>query len=400
MEQDKGIGDIRFVHMLLDLKRRYPERVQLIIGNRDCNKLRLMAELSDEAMQDEKIKHDTSFPYWVEEAKRVTPAMYLEKEGVEDNRVNRLKWMLKETMGSGGAFERRQRELMILRGGETVSDEDVVRSYMLEADPDASRDDRFMLQYLEQGVLAHVSGSTLFVHGGLSARNVGMVPGQEAQQQDVRAWVEALNAWAQGEVEAFKENPQKGKNSKERAGHGLMDYGVPKGNDDRSVIFTKHLVDGNAVPLAKEVVSFLKRSKITTVVVGHIPHGDCPTVIRTEGVTVVMTDTSYSEMGHKSEWGEDNRGEAVSEVLVYQDGRVEVHGVRSSGQEVEYVLPAGKRARESLVGEPLKDGRWVKAKLKGGADGGKFLTCKGEGFTVKVEVQSAEEVKAALLTPL
>jgi len=44
--QDKGIGDIRFVTMLLELKEIYGERVILIIGNRDINKLRLKVELN------------------------------------------------------------------------------------------------------------------------------------------------------------------------------------------------------------------------------------------------------------------------------------------------------------------------------------------------------------------
>jgi hypothetical protein len=44
--QDKGIGDIRFVKMMLALKEKYPDRVFFIIGNRDANKLLLTTELS------------------------------------------------------------------------------------------------------------------------------------------------------------------------------------------------------------------------------------------------------------------------------------------------------------------------------------------------------------------
>ena len=54
---------------------------------------------------------------------------------------------------------------------------------------------------------------------------------------------------------------------------------------------------------------------ISTVVTGHAPHGDCPLVMRTGHVTVITADTSYSQMGAKSWWGTDNRGEAaVAEV--------------------------------------------------------------------------------------
>ena len=44
---DKGPGDIRVVKILVALKKKYPERVFLILGNRDFNKLRFPAELQE-----------------------------------------------------------------------------------------------------------------------------------------------------------------------------------------------------------------------------------------------------------------------------------------------------------------------------------------------------------------
>ena len=43
---DRGAGDLRVARLLIDLKRRYPDRVVLIIGNRDANKMRLTSELA------------------------------------------------------------------------------------------------------------------------------------------------------------------------------------------------------------------------------------------------------------------------------------------------------------------------------------------------------------------
>ena len=43
----QGSGDLRFLRSLLGLKARFPERVHLVLGNRDINKMRLPAELSD-----------------------------------------------------------------------------------------------------------------------------------------------------------------------------------------------------------------------------------------------------------------------------------------------------------------------------------------------------------------
>ena len=52
--QDKGIGDIRFTKLLLDLKAQTgnEDRVEFIIGNRDANKLRLASELQDDCIDD------------------------------------------------------------------------------------------------------------------------------------------------------------------------------------------------------------------------------------------------------------------------------------------------------------------------------------------------------------
>jgi len=96
---------------------------------------------------------------------------------------------------------------------------------------------------------------------------------------------------------------------------------------------------------------------------GHQPHGDCPCIIRTGPVTVITADTSYSEMGHKSEWGADNRGvNAISEVLLYADGTSEVHGFLADGSPIAYKLGADG---DAYVGHQLGNGYWVKAKVVG-----------------------------------
>jgi hypothetical protein len=93
--QDKGIGDIRFVKMMLALKEKYPDRVYFIIGNRDANKLRLSTELSNEALKSAIVRTDPTFPYWLAKDKIVTPEMYYTTNNVTDSPVNRLKWLLK-----------------------------------------------------------------------------------------------------------------------------------------------------------------------------------------------------------------------------------------------------------------------------------------------------------------
>lgn len=165
--QDKGIGDIRIVKLLLALKKEHPERVQFIIGNRDAKKLRLKPELHENYINSDIVRTDSSFPYWDPSDRRVTPQMFLDKNsddnGGKHNAANRLRYILKHTMGADGAFERRKEELSLIRRckKDEVTDDEVVHSYRGEVDPKRPKDN-FMLQYLKEGKLAYIFGNNLF----------------------------------------------------------------------------------------------------------------------------------------------------------------------------------------------------------------------------------------------
>jgi hypothetical protein len=73
-----------------------------------------------------------------------------------------------------------------------------------------------------------------------------------------------------------------------------------------------------------EAMDLLNKGGIRRVVVGHTPHGTCPTIIKAggpgmqePGLVVVMADTSFSDMK-----AADNRGSAVSEVQLLDNGEV------------------------------------------------------------------------------
>jgi len=401
--QDKGIGDIRFTKLMLELRHNYPDRVEFIIGNRDANKLRLGTELHEDAIEDPNVLTDKSFPYWEHEDKRCTPQMFLDQNkaengGSDNTAANRLRWILDKNMGAPGAFERRRHELSILRAVEKtdITDEHVVASYRDEVDPAATDNKNFMLKYLQHGKLAFVFGSNLFLHGAITEHNKGRVPGAKEPMEKVHDWVGALNAWAKSEVEAFEKDPHGHAKKKpgapenssffsgiytDRKGGGLMDYGVPSGDGvggggDKTVVYANFLDNAetplffknNAKHISPEVQEYLLKSKVKTVVTGHQPHGDCPCVIRSGAVTVITADTSIGQKGYKSKWGHDDdrgQGPPVSEVLVYADGTSEVHGVLLDGTKIAYKLGVGG---DKYVGRQLSDGYWVKAKIAQGKD--------------------------------
>ncbi|OLP81862.1 hypothetical protein AK812_SmicGene37540 [Symbiodinium microadriaticum] len=93
-------GDLQILEDLLDLKRRYPDRVHLIIGNRPL----ALAFRSNWPLE----KHPGV--YWLGEESR--PSATMAKEDLRSNgSAAHLRWILSETLGARKAFENRRQEL-------------------------------------------------------------------------------------------------------------------------------------------------------------------------------------------------------------------------------------------------------------------------------------------------
>eukprot|EP00750_Incisomonas_marina_P000282 INCI10217.2.p1 GENE.INCI10217.2~~INCI10217.2.p1 ORF type:complete len:758 (-),score=96.23 INCI10217.2:293-2566(-) len=162
---DKGPGDLQLAKWLCDLKERYPHRVFLLLGNRDINKMRFLAELESQPPHDGRVEtvvgrrlwdqppfwdsHAPSFLEWL--AKRSAPKHHQLSNSLPCLPVNgslksgasasgsagrnthcdrnvdmsplrpgpssqllQLRWMLECTLGSPSAFEFRRQELQIM----------------------------------------------------------------------------------------------------------------------------------------------------------------------------------------------------------------------------------------------------------------------------------------------
>lgn len=236
---DKAPGSIRCAKALVELKRAYPDRVVLLLGNRDINKMRLTSELH--ATEIDAVR-DLPGPFWVDATKRVPPLEFVKQaavraEGVQsidqvdhtmleryNTKANRLRWMLKDTMGADREFEFRRAELQLLGGVNEVSDDEVVRSFeaSVGVGPDCEGED-WLRQYLELGQLAWLNRNSLFVHGGVVACSgdrasgvtettcIGHIPGRPVQEvhdrKSMQNWVDELNAWADLQIESWKVAP-------------------------------------------------------------------------------------------------------------------------------------------------------------------------------------------------
>lgn len=354
---------------------------------------------------------------WVPLAKRVALDMFLANEATRcssstdageqtldaaNTKVNRLKWTLEHTMGAQGDFERRRLELQLRQPDATaaiVDDATVLQSYV-----DSVRAGGVLREYLELGSLAFVARDTLFVHGGIVNGDgpcaLGRVPDMSGAQpllyESVHEWVDALNAWYARQVREWIDQPTWTSDHRSRGGHELLEYVLP--GYDASVVMGRHLEpSGMPRPLPHDVAATLGASGIKRLVVGHTPHGNCPTVIKqpqqqsTDASArtfeeVIMCDTSYSSMA-----AHDNRGDAASELVLERDGLVRVYGVLEDKRQIAYTTD------DPLIGRKLRDGTHVKAKLVTDGSGApsKYLVCAvTNGFSYSYYDRTKDEIEA------
>jgi hypothetical protein len=382
------------------------------------NKIRISSEINVNELD---LLDTLPGPPWVPAAKSISPKMHLQsliaksksipREEVteamlkaENTLSNRLRWMLTETMGSDGDFERRQEELARCKKcpQEEITDEEVVESFVRSVQPGGC-----ILELLELGVLGIVLGDTLFVHGGLigsfmlNGESVhsclGYVPNERTVYNDVHMWVKKLNEWKEVQLREWQASPtwttgpqyflqqcglpddlssslssllpstmastsceqfpSKAKQeTRKRGGEELISYVVP--GSKPSVILGRHLTSkGMPEQMPTEMQQRLQRGVVHRVVLGHTPHGHSPTVIAPasselgEGVLVVMGDTSFSDMSVK-----DNRGIAVSHI-----------GISLDIPKVYASLPPAPCTRSSVtVNGVLTTRSWIYYEIKRG----------------------------------
>jgi Calcineurin-like phosphoesterase len=415
---DKGPGDIRLVRAMVDLKRRYPERVYLLVGNRDLNKLRFTAELSDLDLA--RPLSGIPPPHWDPKAPSLLKYLEEKRRIMEVNgktvsldelntRVNRLHYLLEHTLGCPRTFEFRRQELALLhdRASTAISDDDVVESFLHEIEhPDGS-----LRQYLECANVAIVIGNTLFCHGAVDCNTMKFIPRDDtkfenppskpdsgAMIDNVHEWTDALNEYLKNGLEDYRHRPYFNEDRTSRGGESLMalqnrpamwgrsiisncygdggcittDHAAEIRNDPSRILMevTDPLVFENVSsdPLDPKVSEWLLKDGIRRVMVGHKPTGDCPAVLSAlyTGVEIVSADTSFSDTN-----AEDNRGKALSVVEIVgvskTDNQLEMRGILRDGSEYRSPFPrlhddgTDESTGNVHLGRQLDDRYWVKA---------------------------------------
>jgi hypothetical protein len=319
---DRGPHARRIVDWLTSAKERYADRVVLLAGNRDLNKMRLRRELG-------------GFPH---------PRA---PDDVKHDPIALLKWTFEKTMGAPAAFEHRRAEL------GAATDEQVVESYLADVAPDGA-----LTRYLTLCTLAWRSERTLFVHGGVGEDSLCTVPSPDGTREtaDVDAWIAELDVWYRDQLDAYVSDVVE---------HGvaawrpIIEYQQPapgKRGNPRSVVYSC-LSDAHNDPFlpAPNVIERMRRDGISRLVVGHTPTGDVPAVLRDPArrFELVMADNNYSRVS------------TASRVTVHPD-HVEIagHTVLDDGRALEVSFTLG-HADDAPVGLRIEDGPLIKAPLPG-----------------------------------
>lgn len=322
---DQAPHGIRVVESLVALKRRHGERVILIAGNRDLNKIRLGTEL------------DSDDP-------------------------EKLKWILERTMGAARAFACKKLEL-----GPGASDRDVTRDFRAEIGPGGR-----LRELLRSAQLAFLDGETLVVHGGVTDENFLRLP-DGAAAGSVGEWVAGLNAWYRDRIDEL-----------DRTGDSpaLVAYqGKAPGRDDNpwSVVYG-HYSDESRNPVlpSRAVRERLRDAGVRWVLSGHRPYGESPAVLSSrEEVRFVIADNSHMPTSRASLV-------AVEAGALHVLSQTHVEGTGPE-RDVSFSLrpsdgsPIGLRdAGGFLVRALLADGRYLLARVRPDFSRSELLVSAGD----------------------
>ena len=333
---DQYDGDIEVIEELLKLKRKYPDRVHFILGNRDLNKLRLIQELSAEHVK--KYPWDETYPgtFWTKIFfPALSPFEQVRSKGVDfvpsnNQLVDRLRWILSCTMGSPNAFMNRYNELLRMKGGHGLSHDVVTANFIDNLKPNG-----IFSEYMQHAKLALIINDTLFVHGAVCTNSYGWVPetldgaindanhstdernnAERIRNTDPFNWVNQLNSFAKkgiydcihngagndGEPWSFTGSYEAGNPC-----NNVMQYGMgwlPNGKRNRTIVYNQWIIEKDGSSRAaneinypsKDIVDNLKKHKVSRILCGHKPQGDAPLVFGNDAQNfhVITADTSYS----------------------------------------------------------------------------------------------------------
>jgi hypothetical protein len=329
---DRGEHSRRIVRALVEVRRRQPAQVRLLVGNRDLNKLRLRGELSGR------------------------PPGRAPAEVASGPRPALLRWIFQFTMGAADAFEHRRVELVA--EGWPGSDDDVVESFLADVSPGGD-----LFEYLALATMAVRVDGALFVHGGVSPESLGRVPGEAPlPPHEIDRWIAALDGFRERGLDAYRR--ANGVSAGRPAWQDLVDYQAPVPGtraNPASIIYGRNtdVLNNPRLPAPAARVA-LAEAGIDRVIVGHTPTGDVPALCTDGRLISVCADNSHARHPHGGRLTVDARG-VVAEGVAMVDGALQPVVARLAPGDDG---PIGRTCADGgQVRGQLGDGRWLVHRL-------------------------------------
>ncbi len=322
---DRGADCIKIRRWLISLKQRHPDRVRIIWGNRELNKLGLLYVLP--LLQ---TMSTTAYMPWVHERggkslKEMTDLLqdfmnWAAKKSAQsearqqspfNSAENITEWFF-EKIGCENCLKYHQQELEELWGRKS-SKKEAAEDYIRSLDPKKGE----FFKFLELGQFVSTEGRTIMAHGQLGSDNIGLVPGVDRKYPKIEEWVQALNTWGTDHLKNIKKNFHNNFSKSIASlkdlvqyGDSVWDIGLKKGYaNEFSVVHATRNKEGNNFRLpSRETIHTLKQQGFFTLIVGHSPAGNVPLTLRGNDFLQIMADTSYGVNG-KGTVGFDSLGQ-------------------------------------------------------------------------------------------
>lgn len=277
---DKGDYGLTLLKFIVELKKKYPDRVTLLTGNRDINKLVFLTHLNDRAMKKLPVlSHQNQYKNldkWREE--------YVDLEtgfGI-NTKMGRFRFLLWGKLAGQNVIEHRKNELLRIHGLDSISEEASYESLMEDVSFRGP-----LIKYLKNSELIHFDKETktLFAHGAINDENFFLVPQSldrrrtlsYKKSKDLNSWINELNNFLKVEVGASLKSPHR--ESLLVAYHDIIPETF---TNPKSVVYGRFSTDPclNIELPSDEVIEKLKNSGVQRIVVGHTPMGGVPNLFR------------------------------------------------------------------------------------------------------------------------
>jgi|GEM_PF-5666896 len=275
-----GLDSIKILNLFVYLKNKYPNRIHLVLGNQEINKLRLLLELSNEVLtcnNKNQFSLDQRVEEWKDDFKRWRKSY---KNIIDNDRLLKFKWIF-STFINPDAFENFKKEI------DVPTEKEACEYYM-----SLFASEKLFSTYfsLLQSIYYNEKAGILCQHGTVNQLNFGSVIGEQSYampietMEDLKVYAEVQNeAVAQIIKNVLNGNPiealQLIKSQEQKVIEQSGKTSWSKASYPGSFLRRERDEKGDLIPMPSEFEAQLSRF-VNIIFYGHIPPKDGPILVK------------------------------------------------------------------------------------------------------------------------